>query len=518
VVGGGPERVEESRNVTIWDLDTGGKIRTCYEYDHPVLSVAFSPDDKLIASCSEEGQAIIHDTVTGKQHYQLPPEEGDITCFAFSPDGRYLATGYDDTSFSVKLWNAQTGELVNEHQRHGDVCNMAFTPDGRYLISHGEGYGEVISWDIQTSNTEMLPNLRNVDVCTSAISSDGKYLALGNEDATVSLYDLKKKTEISVFGGVSNAVKTVAFSPDGQQLVAGCAQDGRVRFLNINNLKQDSLRLEGHTGDITSIAFSPDGQLLATGVKYWNANPPNDDTARIWDLNTGRPIHELSPRENQVYSVAFSPDGSLLATAYSSINIIDIWSVKRTLSGHTDAIDEVDFSPDGNLVATGSFDSTIKIWQTQTGKELKELRNHTSNVEDVAFSPDGELIASGSSDHTTRIWDVASGRQVHVLQHYLNVNKIAFTPDGKRLFTACTYGTAKIWDVRSGRAILELRAILDRYPSMAISSDGRFIAVGAGHDAVIFPSFPWREDEYPGDSSVSLEQRIELYKRSFWQP
>ena len=72
------------------------------------------------------------------------------------------------------------------------------------------------------------------------------------------------------------------------------------------------------------------------------------------------------------------------------------------LSGHTDAVYAVAFGPEGALAVTGSFDKTIKLWETKTGKETKTLTGHEGLVLSVDVSPDGSAIASGGADNRAR--------------------------------------------------------------------------------------------------------------------
>lgn len=185
-------------------------------------------------------------------------------------------------------------------------------------------------------------------------------------------------------------------------------------------------RLEGHDDWVWSVAFSPDGTQLATGSE--------DDTARLWDLATGREIARLDV--DWVWSVAFSPDGMRLAT--------------------------------------GSKDNTARLWDLATGRAIAWLKGHELDVTSVAFSPDGTRLATGSDDATARLWDLATGRQIALLKHlttrtmdaagwvpqYIEqehredrvrrerlVFSVAFSPDGTRLATGADDGLARIWQV-----------------------------------------------------------------------
>lgn len=560
-IAGGPPASEDSKKIRILNLQTLRIVQTLTGHDNGVLCVAFRPDDKLIASVSLSGRAIIHEVETGKQRYQFEIP-GSILSIAFSPDGQYIAIG--DHNRKVKLWDTATGDFLkaNSVHRH-EVCRVIFTPDSRHVISTSYANDDVLLWNIQTDNVERLSVSRSAGIRGLALSPDGQYLAMGCQDTKAILYDLKKRAPVHVFDNSGISVGLIAFSPDGKQFITGWGN--KIQFWSVGELAPDYLRLKGHTGDINALAFSPDGKRLATGAGNRFTSEPNynDTTARIWDLETGRLIHEFSGPNVAVIRVAFNPDGSLLATGNFADSTIDIWSVQtgahvrslkghkgglwnfvfhpaekilasghteniaiwdlttgqeiRTLEGHTGAIPAVNFSPDGELLATASWDGTVKIWQWKTGVVLKTLVGHTYFVTDAAFSPDGKLIASGSYDCTGGIWDAASGQPIHVIKSDKKVMRVVFSPDGKRLFTASRNGISKIWDVQTGRELLAFGCILSRYPAIAISSDGRRVALGDGHDAVILPSFPWREDDYPADSTPPLEQRIEQYKRNFWK-
>ena len=155
--------------------------------------------------------------------------------------------------------------------------------------------------------------------------------------------------------------------------------------------------LHGHSGTVESVAFSPDGKQVVSAS--------SDETIKIWDLSIGRGVQTIGGYPS---NAAFSPDGQQIVSA--SYHEVKTWNVATgkellTLHGHSENVTSVAFSPDGKRIASGSWDETVKLWDATTGKELLTLRGHSGGVTSVAFSPDGKRIASGSSDNTVKVWD-----------------------------------------------------------------------------------------------------------------
>ncbi|MFF8268339.1 trypsin-like peptidase domain-containing protein [Streptomyces sp. NPDC016562] len=242
-------------------------------------------------------------------------------------------------------------------------------------------------------------------------------------------------------------------------------------------------RLTGHAQAVDAVAFSPDGKTLATGSL--------DNTARLWDVHTGKTRHTLKGHTDQLFAVAFSPDGSLLATAGREAEV-RLWKVATgehlaSLTGHQSGVTSVAFSPDGKTLAAASYD-TVQLWDLKDQKAGAVLRGHTRLVTSVAFSPNGKTLATGSGDNTVRLWDMDTGKTPRILkQHTAPVNAVAFSPDGKALASAFNDAVVLVWDVDSGRPGPEIGTVTE---SVAFSPDGRTLVTGGSG--------------YQGDYSVTL--------------
>jgi WD40 repeat protein/serine/threonine protein kinase len=153
------------------------------------------------------------------------------------------------------------------------------------------------------------------------------------------------------------------------------------------------------------------------------------------------------------------------------------------LRRHTGDVYCVTYSPRGDLLASCSKDRTIRLWDAATGAHRCNLTGHTDEVNEVAWSPDGSTLASGSDDGTVRLWDVATERQRVQLAAFAKaqVNSVIFAPDGKRLYAAVDNGHVYRWELPGGRPLKDLHVSDVKIGQLAVSRDGRTLAVCGLH-------------------------------------
>lgn len=287
----------------------------------------------------------------------------------------------------------------------------------------------------------------------------------------------QKKLELVVQTGHSDAVRAVAFSPDGR-ILATASLDKTIKLWTTDG-GLEIRTLTGHDAWVNSIAFSPDGKTLASASR--------DNTVKIWAIENGRLLKTLTKHADWATSVAFSPDGKTVAGA-SRDKTVKLWNAAsgeeiKTLNGHADAVWSIAFSPDGKFLASASRDKSVKIWNVATGVETKNFTGHAAAVNAVAFSPDGKFLASADDDKTVRLWDAASGRELKVLSgHTESITSVAFSPDGKTLATSAYDKNIKLWNVAGNAAGGdEIKNFAEDYGMtlcVAFSPDGKTLAAG----------------------------------------
>ncbi len=159
-------------------------------------------------------------------------------------------------------------------------------------------------------------------------------------------------------------INSIAFSPDSQTIATG-NDDGSISLWEVAT-GQEVKRLAGHTESVWSVAYSPDGKTLASGS--------GDKTVRVWEVATGQEVKRLAGHTSRVGSVAYSPDGKTLASG-SDDKTVRVWEVAtgqevKRLAGHTSIVESVAYSPDGKTLASGSSDNTVRVWEVATGNLL----------------------------------------------------------------------------------------------------------------------------------------------------
>ncbi|BAU09022.1 NB-ARC domain-containing protein [Fischerella sp. NIES-3754] len=437
-----------------------------------IMSVAFSPDGKLLAAGDSNGEIHFWQVADGKQLLILRGHANWVVSLAFSPDSRTLASGSSDCT--VKLWDVSTGGCLHSLQEHGnEVWSVAFSPEGDKLVS-GCDDQLIRLWSVRTGECLKIFQGHTNWVLSVAFSLDGQTLVSGSDDNTIRLWDVNSGECLKIFQGHSDGIRSISLSPDGQML-ASSSDDQKIRLWNLSTGECQRI-FRGHTNQIFSVAFSPQGDILASGS--------HDQTVRLWDVRTGECQRIFQGHSNIVFSVAFSPGGDVLASG-SRDQTVKLWHIPtsqcfKTFQGHSNQILSVAFNPDGKTLASGGHDQKVRLWNVSTGQTLKTFYGHTNWVYSVAFNSQGNILGSGSADKTVKLWDVSTGQCLRTCQgHSAAVWSVAFSPDGQILVSGSEDQTVRLWNVGTGQVLRTLQGHTAAIWSVAFSPQGTVLASGS---------------------------------------
>lgn len=266
-------------NLQVWDASTGNRISTAFSGD---AIVSWSPDSKRIATAVGDPQ--VWDAATGKNILTYHGHSPLVQALAWSPDGKYIASGAQDKT--VQVWDAATGENIFTYHGHFSQINaVAWSPDSKRIASGG-GNG--------------------VD-----------------QDYTVQIWDATTGANALTYRGSSTDILAIAWLPDGKRIASTSDRDVQVWDATTGDIiftYQGHLRDPNATADVWSLAWSPDGKRIASG-SY-------DHTVRIWDAFTGNTIYTYRGYTGGIRTVSWSPDGTRIVCGGNfppDIKPVQVW-------------------------------------------------------------------------------------------------------------------------------------------------------------------------------------------------
>jgi RNA polymerase sigma factor (sigma-70 family) len=308
-----------------------GEVHCLVGHTAAVERVAFSPDGRLLLSCSLDATIRLWDVASGQKIRRFLGHADRVDCVSFHPDGKtFLSASWDGT---IRLWDVATGKEIRRIRFQGEpgvhVSGVWWFPDGRHCLALATDHHSLQIYDVQTGRLLKDFGRHPGHIYAAALAPTGRYVVEGSYDASapVRVWDVASGKLVQEFKKFRDRTHGVAVSPDGR-LALTTGQAPALRLWDVQTGQLVRL-LKGHATGASGVAFSPDGRrALSAG---------SDHTVRLWHVATG--------------------------------------AEEVRFFGHLGGVACVAFAPDGRYAASGGDDKTVRIWRlpAPVGAPLKAL-------------------------------------------------------------------------------------------------------------------------------------------------
>lgn len=484
-----------------WGVDVWRLVKEKPDERHSLRAFAWSDDGRFIATGSENGTAQVWDASDGRLAWKSRVADSYVAGVAFSHDGRTLAAtaAPEDEDLRLALFDARGGAKIKEFEGMGGPRFLTYYHDDRIRFSDndreltvGDRRATVTRWDVESGR---LLDRRELNPC-------GEKRGVGSfvysRDLSISAARCGKETlvtdarngEVIRRHSTGYESKVVAVGRDNGVIASGGS--GEFKLMNLDSGEEFLLREYPPVG--CGCDFNSESTLFAF-TEYVEST-----AVKVLDVKSERTIARLEAHPGIVHALAFSPDGSALASA-SEDRVVRVWNASdgrliNAFEGHAKPVRAVAFSPDGRLLASGGEEDTIKVWDVRAGTLLRSIgayRKEVSYVESVAFSPDGKRLLTAQGVEVS-LWDTSTWTR---LQNFTTneSHKVAgfttccgstvvyarFSADGSRIISGHEDGTVKVW--REGKSKpLRVFSTGEKTEGFALSPDDKTLASNPGEE------------------------------------
>jgi eukaryotic-like serine/threonine-protein kinase len=550
--------------VRLWDAANGQELFTLRGHAAAIVGLTFSPDGAMLFTADQAGKMSTWDSETGKASHK-GNFGGPIQCVAFHPQGPIFAWGAAGYDANVYVWQPDKEKVPRLLKGHAiGLMTVAFSPDGQRLASL-DRKGTVKVWDVRTGQEDFtfVSGASNLSGYFLTFSPDSRQLAAPAYRGLIQFWDARGGQPIRALAGhPEGGLANVAFAPDGQRL-ASCAGDGIVKLWDLRT-GQATQTLRGHPPapepfhGVAAVAWRPDGQRLATAG--------GDHLARLWDPDLGQDALCLHPTEQATRAAAWLPEADRLAIAsfgwskeqgarFNRLTLVDLaagrelvtipitgspgitlfrpdgqrfivptpnldLSVRDTRTGREITTLKLShsfptslaFSPDGKFIAGSEHDTTVTVWDADTGQSTHVFKGIKEGVVvSLTFSPDSRLLLAGTETGALKLWDLRTGQVAHVLTRpgFPDARGLAvFNPDGKLLAAPSVGGVVVVWDPATGQEVQTLRGHGRQVQSLVFSPDGRRLVCGGDRAIKVWDTSGWREAQVLAGHTTAVSQLV----------
>jgi WD40 repeat protein len=330
------DRVRRAIDLSRTKVKLFTKLHEFKKHSGAVWSVAFSPDDKLLASASEDGSVRIWNVQTGNCIHVLKDHILPVRSVAFSTDGRLLATAGEDGR--ARVWEVQSGKCLHVFGKHRiKVYRAVFGPDSRFLAVAGWDDNIIRVWDLESGKRVKTLKTKAPQVTSVAFRHDGKLLASSGSDSRVYVWNFTTGELAKSLKDDNGRIRSILFDPTGKFVVTG-NENKTISIWDYNSARKARvLKREEYYGNppdiptkaskalgtpINTISLNSSGTILA------NAN--GEKEVYFWDFQSGKCLHNIVGDASGVVCIDFAHTDSMMAIAGYG-DTITIWGIPRDL-------------------------------------------------------------------------------------------------------------------------------------------------------------------------------------------